>query len=53
MRPLVTLLVLGVSCVSPDPCPDPGLDGEAWTVVQRSGYVKITSGQVTLKYYGL
>ena len=48
MRPLVTLLVLGVSCVTSDPCPDPGLDGEAWTVVQRSGYVKITSGQVTI-----
>ena len=53
MRPLVTLLVLGVSCVTSDPCLDPGLDGEAWTVVQRSGYVKITSGQVTLVYYGL
>ena len=53
MRLLVTLLLLGVSYVSPDPCPDPGLEGEAWTVVQRSGYVKITSGQVTFEYYAM
>ena len=48
MRALVTLLVLGASAVTSDLCGSPVLDtGEAWAVVQRSGYVKISSGEVT------
>ena len=46
MRSLLPLVLASV--VTSDPCQGPVFDsGEAWTAVQRSGYVKITTGEVT------